>query len=528
LHVAQLLTRMSIRDIPRFWILCRGSQAIEGTSTAVDTAQSLLWALGRLIALEYPELKCSRVDLDSRPDAPLDGLLREFMARDNPEDELALRETQRFAKRLTRVEPQSRANTKPSIDARGSYLITGGMGGMGLLCALWLARGGAREITLLDIEEATSETQRQYLTELANYEVDIKQVRADITDRSQLAAVLDDIQYAPRPLRGIIHCAGVFDSASLTQQSVEQLRASLLPRMLGGLNLHLETIYRDLDFVLFSSSIHALLGSANWGGDVMGNVFLQALAVERRRTGRPASVIHWGPFEGIGMDTRVVGPARKAQHGMDGLSTDDGAALFLRALRDGLPDIGIASFDVRRWLESHPQAAALPRLRSLTQVPQTAKRQGAREDSDFLTRIKNAAPAIRLELLEQFLRQQLAVILRTDPSRIDRVAPLRGMGIDSLMSLELRNRLEAVLAIRLSATIVWSHPTIELMGKHIADLLVPPNTTKVDIEEVPPSRPMDTPIEEIDESSLVAVAEDHELFKSFDNSIERMRRRRKS
>jgi myxalamid-type polyketide synthase MxaD len=528
LHVAQILTRMSIRDIPRLWLLSQGSHAIESDLTNVDAAQSLLWGLGRMITLEFPMLKCTRIDLDPRQHAPVDSLLREFLARDTADDELAFRGTQRFVSRLTRIEPPARSNTNLILDVQGSYLVTGGLGGMGLLAASWLVRAGARNITLVDIEEITSDNQRQQLADLASLEVDIKHVRADITDRDQVATIVENMRHGARPLRGIIHCAGLFDAANLTQRTIEQLRPTLLPRMLGGLNLHRETQHHRLDFLIFFSSIHAWLGSSTLGGDVMGNVFLESLAARRTRLGLPTSVIHWGPFEGIGMETRLVGPARQAQHGMEGFSTDDGAALFLRVMRDALPNIGLAAFDFRRWVQSHVQAAGLPRLRSLTEIPKAAKPQTNNQDNDFLNKIKQATATIRLELLEQFLQQQLAVILRTDPSRIHRVAPLRGLGIDSLMSLELRNRLEAALPVRLSATIVWSHPTIEIMAKHIADLLVPPETSPSVVEESVDMKPLDLPTDDIDESSLVAVAEDHDLFKSFDQSIERMRRRRKS
>jgi len=529
LYVAQALSRMAVRDMPRLWLICRGTQAIPNEPAPINPVQAPLWGLGRMIALEYPELRCTRIDLDSRSEPDAEQLVREFMARDNKEEELVFRGQQRFVGRLKKVSPPVSSNAERRLDPDRSYLVTGGLGAMGLLGAKCLVQAGARHIVLMDNAAAT--TQSEHVAELASSGAEVNVVRADVTDGQQVANVFREINQTSYRLAGIIHCAGALDGGALGQQTIERLRKTTAPRMLAGANLHLAALDEPLDFIIFFSSLHALLGSPNLGGDVLGNVFLDALAHYRNAQGLITTSIDWGRL-GIGMSARLSDKERMAEHGMTDLSAEESAALFRLALRERWTQIGIASLDARRWLESHPQAARSPRFRSLLEKDPSSelgKTSGA-QSAGLLDELKKLSSAGREALIEDFLRQQLAAILRMEASRMERLAPLRHLGIDSLMSLELRNRLETALGIPLSATLVWSHPTIAAMSKHILSLLAMNDATQAVVEQPMIERfaEFSAPVVEDESIPMESSAADDELFKSFDMSLQRMRNRRKS
>ena len=528
-QLVQTLSRMALRDMPRLWLVTRGTQMVLDDPKPIEMAQVALWGLGRMIALKYPELKCARIDIDSGEEPSMEGLVREIVARDNKEEEIALRRSNRYVGRLERIAPHGKPKRTPVVHANASYLITGGLSDIGLLGANWLVRAGARHIVLMDDERLKS-AHSEAIAEIESMGASVVVESANVADREQLRRVLQKIDAGQQPLKGVLHCAYNGEIVDFGELHADRLQKSLAPRILGGWNLHVETQHRAIDWLVFFSSLHGLMGSPALGSEVIGSGFLDALAHHRRYHDLPAISIDWGPIGGLGLSQALVGEARLAQHGMDELSSDDGGALFIRALRERWVQMGIASMDIRRWLESHPQATPSPRFRPLTirDAGVTARAHDGRK-TDLLDKLQTASPTAREEILDEFLREQLGAILRMDPSRIDRLAPIRGLGLDSLMSLEFRNRLESALRIRLSATLVWSHPTIAAINKYVGEQL--PAATASKTEEPSIEAAVAAPVAASSAETVIAVessAEDVELFKSFDLSLGRMRSRRKS
>nr|QVV57686.1 hypothetical protein [Myxococcales bacterium] len=523
LHLVQALARLGVRDMPRLWLLSSGAQAIPAEPGGVVVAQAPLCGLGRAIALEHPELRCTRVDLD--PDAPereLDSLVRELSAS-GAEEEIALRAGRRYVARLARAEAPPTATPAVPMNPQATYLIAGGLGSFGLLAAQWLAARGARHLALLDRHEASSQAQRDAIARLESAGVEVHIARADVADRESLARALRDIDARLPPLEGIIHSAGALERAALREQSLGRLRSTLAPKVLGGWNLHEQTLGRKLDFFVLCATIEALLGAPELGGQGAADAYLDALAHHRQRLGLPATSIAWGPISGEGTSGGAALAERTSQHGIEPLTPADGEEIFARALGEGWVQMGAAALDVRRWVESHPEIAASPRFMPLTRAPRGAPGEAARaQDRALIDSLRRSPPADRAALLERFVRQQLAEILRLPPERIGRMDPLRALGIDSLMSLELRNRLEAALGAQLSATLVWSHPNLAAMAEHLL------RTVGAQLEAA-----VVTPEQERAPAPSPATPEpapppDDDLLASFDASLRRIQNRRKA
>nr|AYM54557.1 hypothetical protein [Racemicystis crocea] len=474
LHLVQALASAGVRDAPRLFLVTRGTQWVDSAPGDIDIAQAPLWGLGRTIALEHPELRGARIDLD--PDAitgEAESLAREILA-DSREDEVALRQGRRYVGRLGRAAAAGakealKDTTVPVVRADATYMITGGLGGLGLLAAQWLAGEGAKHLLLVGRSGVTTEAQVQAIDALKAAGVEVVVARGDIADPTEVASVLREAEERMPPLRGILHTAGVLEDGVLLHQDMRRFRAVFAPKVLGAWNLHVATQRMPLDFFVLYGSMAGLLGTSGLGNYVAANVFLDALSHHRRRLGLPSLSVDWGLFAGVGMGLKAEREGRLTQQGLRSFTPEEGRVLFQRLLRLDTAQVGAAFFDARQWIAFHPAAARSLRLSTLVQESRAAGRPASRPQ--IQSTLREAAPAERRRLVEQFVKEQVAGVLRMDASRIQPSAPLRNLGIDSIMGLELRNRLESGLGLHLSATLIWTYPTVTALAEHLAAAL---------------------------------------------------------
>jgi acyl carrier protein len=267
------------------------------------------------------------------------------------------------------------------------------------------------------------------------------------------------------PLRGVVHAAGVLDDGVLVNQTTERFAAVMAPKVAGSWNLHQATRDLPLDcFVLFSGA-GTLLGSPGQGNYAAANAFLDALAQARRAEGLPAQSIAWGPWSEIGLAARVERGGRLALHGVASLSPSEGVEALGRVMQDGAAQIAVLPLDVRQCLQSYPMLAGSPLFEVLARG--APERPAPAADASFLRTLASLAPAERHGALEHHLRDHAARVLGLPPARIALQEPLGNLGFDSLMTLELRNRIESSLGLKLSATVVWNYPTIAALAEYL-------------------------------------------------------------
>ncbi|PYS24487.1 MAG: hypothetical protein DMF72_05330, partial [Acidobacteria bacterium] len=185
--------------------------------------------------------------------------------------------------------------TIPGVDRDCSYLITGGLGGLGLEAAQWLFQQGARYLALLGRSDPSNNA-NAVLNDLRARGAEILVIKADVAQREELAAALAEIDRSQPPLRGIIHAAGTLDDGVLIQLDRERFEGVMRPKVDGAWNLHVLTLDRPLDFFVFFSSAASVLGSPAQGNYAAANAFMDALAHRRRSQGRPALSINWGSW----------------------------------------------------------------------------------------------------------------------------------------------------------------------------------------------------------------------------------------
>jgi acyl transferase domain-containing protein/NADPH-dependent curcumin reductase CurA/NAD(P)-dependent dehydrogenase (short-subunit alcohol dehydrogenase family)/acyl carrier protein len=376
--------------------------------------------------------------------------------------------------------PRSQGPVPTGIRPDGTYLVTGGFGAIGRQVAAYLVEHGARHVVLLGRRAPDAEV----LASIAAWEAAGARVhafRADVASLSDMQAVFE--RFAPTrrqiatngtdqdglpPLLGIFHAAGVLDDGVLLQQSAQRFEAVMAPKVIGSWNLHRLSLDHPVELFVPFSSAAALVGSPGQSNYAAANAFMDRLAHFRHERGLPAVSIQWGPWADIGLAAQHDRSGRLSNRGFDAIQPAQGLRALDWALRERGPVLSIMPFDARQWRQSYPQAAGLPLLSSLaSEAPgdTPGASDGLRE-----TLLAARSAQARYAGLERHIRREIAEVLRIPISRISPTTPLDSLGFDSLLALELRNRLELSLSIRLPATLIWNYPSLPAMVAYVASL----------------------------------------------------------
>ncbi len=369
------------------------------------------------------------------------------------------------------------------IHPDSTYLITGGLGSIGLRMAQWLVAEGARSLVLIGRGKATEAVEEQ-LALLRSRDVVVNVAQVDVSQREQVASLLKDIEQSMPPLRGVLHAAGILDDGMLLNLNAGRFQKIFEAKVAGAWNLHTLTQDMPLDFFVLFSSAASLLGSPGQGNYGAANAFLDALAQHRHMLMLPALSINWGPWATVGLAAADAHRgARLALLGIGSLSPEQGEAALSALLRQPAAQVAVMPLNVRQWQQSYPQASQLPLLANLLEKAVSAHRSSTQVTA-FRATLEKANPHEQRAMLETHVCEQIARVLRIRTSRLDGNTVLASLGLDSLMGLELRNRLESSLAVTLQATIVWRYPTVAQLTNHIAEIMdLVPETTVSHAEE---------------------------------------------
>ncbi|MFQ5794194.1 MAG: type I polyketide synthase [Candidatus Bipolaricaulia bacterium] len=463
LHLIQELARTEWRKSSRLWLVTRGTQPVEEEPVSLGVAQTPLWGFGRTIAQEHPALWGGLVDLD--PEAPVRDaaalLLEEIWSPDG-EDQLAFRQGQRYVARLVRKRQSAGQTLPPRWRPDSSYLITGGLGDLGRQVARWMVEQGARRLILLGrtkLPPRSSWNQVEKGSRLAHQIATIRELETlgasvhlasvDVADEVQLISFLEAFHREGwPPIRGVMHLAGVAQGKTLLKLDITSLNAVLRPKVVGGWLLYRFLGDDSLDFFVLFSSAASLLGVLGQGAAnyAAANAFLDGLVHHRQAQGRPALSINWGPWAEVGMVARHEQAGRLALRGIESIMPDQGLKALGRMLGEGSTQIAIMPVNWPQLCHSFPVASKSPLLSHL--VSEEVDSFNSRERPS-LTRdvLLDAEPGERQQLLQPYLRDQVARVLGLSASKLDVQQPLNNLGLDSLMAVELKNRIEIDLGV---------------------------------------------------------------------------------
>ncbi|PSB07301.1 hypothetical protein C7B62_20315, partial [Pleurocapsa sp. CCALA 161] len=490
LHIVQALTQNSLDSPPPLWLVTNGTQSVINPQEVLHPESATLWGLGRVIALEYPEINCRRVDLDSVLNLDeISSLLIQELLSPSEEDQIAYRHQLRYVSRLVRQHQPSAANlpknqkAEVSVSAFASYLITGGLGVLGMEVSRWLIEQGARNLVLTG-RGAPSENSRKAISALEKAGVNILVIQGDISHQEDVSYILERIETSFPPIKGIIHAAGVLDDGILSHQSWEQFTKVMAPKVKGAMYLHQLTSHLSLDFFVCFSSMSSLLGSLGQSNYAAANAFMDALVYHRRGMGLPGLSINWGPWSqgGMAANLTIQHQNRMQTQGLTFITPDKGIQALEELLFSEATQVGVLPINWSEFLRQLPIQAKMPLLKSLSSFEQLLPQK-----STLIQQLETTPVEKREELLMTHIRSETAIVLGLkEPQRIKLRQPLSELGIDSLMAVELKNRLESSLGISLSSTLLLDYPTLESLVNHLGQQSLGYNYNEAKRKEIAP------------------------------------------
>lgn len=481
LHLVQALVQVAGQrsDKPQIWVATRGSQQVNSPQrqSLVDPTQSTIWGMGRVLSLEHPELWGGLIDLELSSDSSrlpnaheVTALWQEILAapsHEGVEEQVVYRQGQRYVARLVHAKPQAQPSAR-QIQATGSYLITGGLGALGLRQARWLVEQGATELILTSRRGITNAGQQNAINALEAMGATVKVAAVDVTDATAMRVLLSTQSTAQAPLHGIIHAAGIADFKPIAEMTWEEFASVLRPKVIGGWNLHYLTQGVDLDFFICYAS-----GAGIWGGKQLAhygaaNHFLDGLVGYRQTQGLPGLSIAWGPWNTNGAAGGMATAAAQAMlqaMGIRALSPEQGLAIQSYLLRTDAFQITVADI---QW----SRLKALYRLTKPRNFLTELHADDLEEPTYSEQTETQSAALTSLEEVTTFVQAQVAAILRLQPlneddQSLDIHQGFSEMGLDSLMAVELKQRLERHLRVPLPTTLALEYPTVLALSAYL-------------------------------------------------------------
>ena len=476
LHLVQALLRAE--QSPRLWLVTQAAVAADADQLHLAP----LWGLGRTLHWEEPTLACTCVDLPATfADETPAALFREIWFADS-ENQILLRGDERLVARLARHRPPTTTAQPLVLHPDSSYLVTGGLGGLGLRVAQWLVAQGARHLVLAGRRHMILPDTQAAIHAMEEAGAKVLIVQADIAYAADVQRLLAATQ-ALAPLRGIIHAAGVIDDGLLLQQTAARFAQVMAPKVAGTWHLHSQTCELPLDFFVLFSSVSSMLGNRGQSNYAAANAFMDALAQQRQQAGLPALSINWGGWAEIGLAATLV--KEQASAGLGAIAPTQGVDLLGLLLTGTAPQVGVLPIQWRQFQQGLNSRQAWPLLTDLLTPAAEAK-----SATTLRQQLTTVAPEEQYTLVEEHVQTLIQQLLGATPAPDESFLLF---GLDSLLSIQLANRLAAALGVTLPATLAFKYETIERLTQFLLETISEPITQSPSHPVTQsPNRPADT------------------------------------
>ncbi|MEU5002618.1 type I polyketide synthase [Streptomyces sp. NPDC021622] len=470
------------------WCVTSGAVAAAAGDTVAGFAQSMVWGLGRAAALELPARWGGLADLpetvDQRVAARLCGLLG------GAEDQVAVRGSGVFARRLRRADPTDPAAPESGWTPRGTVLVTGGLGALGARVARWSAAHGAEHIVLVSRRGTEADGAAELEAELVELGARVTIAAVDIADRDGLAALFDGLAAAGDQVDAVVHTAGLNDSTPVGETDLARFADVVGAKVAGAAHLHELLADTPLDAFLSYSSIAGIWGSGGQVGYSAANAYLDALAEHRTAHGLPGTAVAWGPWGGGGMADDEA-QRQLSRRGLLALPPELAVGAIADAVGGATASTVVVDVDWERFAPAFTIGRPSPLFADLAEARdavagRTAGADGAdgadgpdgsgRDGAELRDRLTGLDKAKQDELVRGLVVAQAAAVLgHTTAGAVDPDRAFRDLGFDSLTAVELRNGLAAASGLTLPATVVFDYPTPAALADHLLSAVLEPH-----------------------------------------------------
>ncbi|MCS6806446.1 MAG: SDR family NAD(P)-dependent oxidoreductase [Blastocatellia bacterium] len=416
-----------------------------------------------------------------------------------------------------------------SFSPESSYLIVGGTSGLGLAIAAWMSEHGARHLALMSRSGPSTDEAQEIIGRLEQRGLNVRVFKGDVSRATDVERVIAEIDRAMPPLRGVIHSALVLDDGVLMQQTTERFKKVMQPKVAGAWHLHRLTQDRPLDFFIMFSSLTSILGNPAQSNYAAANAFLDAMAYYRRTHGLPALTINWGRVADTGYVARHEEIGQHVSNfGFKGFTARQAAEAMARLMLKHAVHAGVMNVDWRQW--SHTVAARTSPRFSLLVNPHATDQQTAQDGVRLRDLVMAAEPADRQPLIEAHLKEQVARVLGASAAHLDAERPLNELGLDSLMAVELKNRIEKEIGVTLPTVELMRGPTVLKLSHVVLKLLTGADAaapTEADIRPSVVEQQPETLLQQLDQLSeqdvdqlLSDLVDENELAQLLDDNVD--------
>ena len=372
-------------------------------------------------------------------------------------------------------EVQATAELTGSVDRfrpDSTYLITGGLGGLGLKVARWMMERGAGYLVLMGRSAPGAKT-LETIRAMQEGGGRVTIAQGDVARPEDVARVFAEVEASGLPMRGIVHAAGIIDDGVLEQMNWQRFERVLAPKMEGAWHLHQCSRGLPLDFFILFSSMASLFGNPGQGNYAAANAFMDALAHFRHAEGRRALSINWGPWSEIGMAAAAEadGRDRWTAQGVGSIPPDMGLQVLDTLIGSENIQVAVLPVNWQKFLEQLPGDRKQPFFLEIAKKELTDDSEVTESlitADNFLQQLEEADPDNQSEMLLDHIRDQVTKVLRADTAMEIRTDQgLSDLGMDSLMAVELSNRLSSSLRSSLPSTLAFDYPTIEAISEYL-------------------------------------------------------------
>jgi acyl carrier protein len=349
----------------------------------------------------------------------------------------------------------------------GAYLITGGLGGLGLATAEWLVRDGARHLVLIGRNCHPGAEVRQVIERLERAGAEVLLRKADVSREQDLCDVLDELVRRGLPLKGVVHAAMVLEDSILLNLDEDRLMRVLAPKALGAWNLHRKTRGSPLDFFVMYSSVTGIAGNPGQASYCAANAFLDALAHSRKATGKPALSVGWGGISDAGyLRSRPETVKHLAHVGIATMPSSTALAMLRRLLRRDHAHFIAGPLDFRAW---HRRLPAEHAVFSYFLGEEASETEARPQTENYLEKLQSLEREKRPAFVRDFLVALLSQVLGVPASKIDPDKPMVAQGLDSLMAVELRQRVKDEMRTEIAVMEVLQGQTLAALAARLLE-----------------------------------------------------------